>query len=409
MKKIILSTLLIFATSISVYAQQITGSVSDDNGLPLPGASIVIQGTSDGTTTDFDGNFSIESSQGSSLVISYVGYESQTIVVGSSQINVQLVSDNALDEVVVTALGISREKKSLGYSVTEVSGDDINTIKDNNIASSLIGKVAGLNITNSGTIGSGSRITLRGNNSVNGMNQALIVVDGVPINADGIESNNNADYSSYVTGGGITDVNSNDIESISVLKGPNASALYGSRAGNGVILITTKTGSKAEGLGISINTNLTMDNPMYLPEFQNEYAQGTLGGAYTDISTDFGSSSWGPKMGAEQMYFDGMPRRTQAYPDNVKDFFDTGIKASTSLSIQDASEKGSVRFSYTNNDHKGIIPSSTLASLNFNLRGVMNLSDKLTVDAKATYFTQEVNNRQFLGGEGIMGLSLIHI
>ena len=130
MKKIILSSLLIFATSISVYAQQITGSVSDDNGLPLPGASIVIQGTSDGTTTDFDGNFSIESSQGSSLVISYVGYESQIIVVGSSQINVQLVSDNALDEVVVTALGISREKKSLGYSVTEVSGDDINTIKD---------------------------------------------------------------------------------------------------------------------------------------------------------------------------------------------------------------------------------------------------------------------------------------
>ena len=284
MKKIILSSLLIFATSISVYAQQITGSVSDDNGLPLPGASIVIQGTSDGTTTDFDGNFSIESSQGSSLVISYVGYESQIIVVGSSQINVQLVSDNALDEVVVTALGISREKKSLGYSVTEVSGDDINTIKDNNIASSLIGKVAGLNITNSGTIGSGSRITLRGNNSVNGMNQALIVVDGVPINADGIESNNNADYSSYVTGGGITDVNSNDIESISVLKGPNASALYGSRAGNGVILITTKTGSKAEGLGISINTNLTMDNPMYLPEFQNEYAQGTFCLLYTSPS-----------------------------------------------------------------------------------------------------------------------------
>ena len=161
MKKIILSSLLILATSLSVYAQQITGSVSDDNGLPLPGASIVIQGTSEGTTTDFDGNFSIESSQGSSLVISYVGYESQIIVVSSSQINVQLVSDNALDEVVVTALGISREKKSLGYSVTEVSGDDINTIKDNNIASSLIGKVAGLNITNSGTIGSGSRITLR--------------------------------------------------------------------------------------------------------------------------------------------------------------------------------------------------------------------------------------------------------
>ena len=216
MKKIILSSLLILATSLSVYAQQITGSVSDDNGLPLPGASIVIQGTSEGTTTDFDGNFSIESSQGSSLVISYVGYESQIIVVGSSQINVQLVSDNALDEVVVTALGISREKKSLGYSVTEVSGDDINTIKDNNIASSLIGKVAGLNITNSGTIGSGSRITLRGNNSVNGMNQALIVVDGVPINADGIESNNNAEALGPLR----TDIDSISFELTSVIPPP---------------------------------------------------------------------------------------------------------------------------------------------------------------------------------------------
>ena len=236
------------------------------------------------------------------------------------------------------------------------------------------------------------------------MNQALIVVDGIPINADGIESGQNADYSSTVIGGGITDINAYDIESISVLKGPNASALYGSRAGNGVILITTKTGSETEGLGISLNTNLTVDTPMFLPDFQNEYAQGTLGAAYTDIASDFGSSSWGPKMGASQMYFDGIPRVAQAYPDNVKDFFNTGIKAITSMSIQNASENGSVRFSYTNNDTKGMIPSSSMISHNFNLRGVMNLSDKLSIDAKATYFTQEVNGRQQMGGEGIMGV-----
>ena len=403
-KNSLLSILLTLAFGLSSYAQQITGSVSDDNGIPLPGASIVIQGSSSGTTTDFDGNFSIETSQGSILVISYVGYESQQIVVGSSPINVQLTSDNALDEVVVTALGLTREKKSLGYSVTEVDGDEINSIKDNNIASSLMGKVAGLNITNSGTIGSASRITLRGNNSVNGMNQALIVVDGIPINADGIESGQNADYSSTVIGGGITDINAYDIESISVLKGPNASALYGSRAGNGVILITTKTGSETEGLGISLNTNLTADTPMFLPDFQNEYAQGTLGAAYTDIASDFGSSSWGPKMGATQMYYDGRPRVAQAYPDNVKDFFNTGIKAITSMSIQNASENGSVRFSYTNNDTQGMIPNSSMISHNFNLRGVMNLSDKLSIDAKATYFTQEVNGRQQMGGEGIMGV-----
>ena len=403
-KNSLLSIFLTLAVGFSSYAQQITGSVSDDNGIPLPGASIVIQGSSTGTTTDFDGNFSIETSQGSTLVISYVGYESQQVVVGSSPINVQLTSDNALDEVVVTALGLTREKKSLGYSVTEVDGDEINTIKDNNIASSLMGKVAGLNITNSGTIGSASRITLRGNNSVNGMNQALIVVDGIPINADGIESGQNADYSSTVIGGGITDINAYDIESISVLKGPNASALYGSRAGNGVILITTKTGSETQGLGISLNTNLTADTPMFLPDFQNEYAQGTLGAAYTDIASDFGSSSWGPKMGATQMYYDGRPRVAQAYPDNVKDFFNTGIKAITSMSIQNASENGSVRFSYTNNDTQGMIPNSSMISHNFNLRGVMNLSDKLSIDAKATYFTQEVNGRQQMGGEGIMGV-----
>ncbi len=403
-KNSLLSIFLTLAFGLSSYAQQITGSVSDDNGIPLPGASVVIQGSSSGTTTDFDGNFSIETSQGSTLVISYVGYESQQIVVGSSPINVQLTSDNALDEVVVTALGLTREKKSLGYSVTEVDGDEINTIKDNNIASSLMGKVAGLNITNSGTIGSASRITLRGNNSVNGMNQALIVVDGIPINADGIESGQNADYSSTVIGGGITDINAYDIESISVLKGPNASALYGSRAGNGVILITTKTGSETQGLGISLNTNLTADTPMFLPDFQNEYAQGTLGAAYTDIASDFGSSSWGPKMGATQMYYDGRPRVAQAYPDNVKDFFNTGIKAITSMSIQNASENGSVRFSYTNNDTQGMIPNSSMISHNFNLRGVMNLSDKLSIDAKATYFTQEVNGRQQMGGEGIMGV-----
>ena len=402
-KNSLLSIFLTLAFGLSSYAQQITGSVSDDNGIPLPGASIVIQGSSSGTTTDFDGNFSIETSQGSTLVISYVGYESQQIVVGSSPINVQLISDNALDEVVVTALGLTREKKSLGYSVTEVDGDEINTIKDNNIASSLMGKVAGLNITNSGTIGSASRITLRGNNSVNGMNQALIVVDGIPINADGIESGQNADYSSTVIGGGITDINAYDIESISVLKGPNASALYGSRAGNGVILITTKTGSETEGLGVSLNTNITADNVMFLPDFQNEYAQGTLGAAYTDIATDFETSNWGPKMGATQMYFDGVPRVSQAYPNNVRDFFETGIKAITSISIQNASDDGSVRFSYSNNDTKGIIPNSSMVSHNFNLRGVMNLSDKLSIDAKATYFTQEVTGRQQMGGEGIIG------
>ena len=240
-QKLLLFALVFLTFSLTATAQQITGSVTDDNGIPLPGASIVIGGTSDGTTTNFDGNFTIDVSQGSTLIISYVGYESQEIVVGSSPINVQLNPDNALDEVVITALGISRERKSLGYSVTEVDGDQINTIKDHNIASSLVGKVAGLNITDTGSFGSASRIVLRGNNSITGNTQALVVVDGVPINQDGINSGGSI-WENKILGGGLTDINPNDVESISVLKGPNASALYGSRAGNGVILITTKKG-----------------------------------------------------------------------------------------------------------------------------------------------------------------------
>jgi TonB-dependent SusC/RagA subfamily outer membrane receptor len=298
-KNSILSIFLIFAFSISAYAQQITGSVTDENGIPLPGASVVVEGTSNGVTTNFDGNYSIETSQGDVLVFRFVGYQSQSITVeSSSAMNVQLMPNNALSEVVVTALGISREKKSLGYSVSEVSGESINDVKDDNIANSLIGKVAGLQITQSGGIGSGSRITIRGNNSLGGNTQALIVVDGVPINSSGINSGSNDDggatFRSSISGGGISDINSDDVESISVLKGPTAAALYGSRAGNGVILVTTKKGTNSDKLGVTINSNISVDSPMFLPDYQNEYGHGTLGAAPTDI-TQLTRSSWGSR------------------------------------------------------------------------------------------------------------------
>ena len=287
-KNTILSVLLFFAFSISAYAQQITGSVTDENGIPLPGASVFIEGTSNGVVTNFDGNFTIETSVGETLSVSFVGYATQRITLNSSApINIQLEPSALLDEVVVTALGISREKKSLGYAVSEVSGDNVNTIKDSNLASSLAGKVAGLQITQSGTIGSGSRVTIRGNNSLGGNTQALIVVDGIPIDGSGINSGSNDDggtpsYEPEISGGGISDINPDDVESISVLKGPNAAALYGARAGNGVILITTKKGSSSQGLGISIKSNLYVDTPMpgTLPTYQNEYGQGTLSAFY---------------------------------------------------------------------------------------------------------------------------------
>lgn len=387
-----------------LHAQTINGKITDTEGNPLPGATVLNTSSSEGIVSDFDGNFSINASLDDELEISFIGYLTLKVTVSDTdqEFNFMLESD-VLDEVVVTSLGISRAKKSLGYAVTEVEGDAINTVKDHNIASSLQGKVAGLNITTSGSMGSGSRITIRGNNSIGGNNQALIVVDGVPINADGINSGGSV-YNSVVPAAGITDINPNDVESISVLKGPNAAALYGARAGNGVILITTKSGKGSDKMKVTLNTNVTFDNPMFLPDFQNEYGQGSLGAKFTDLDNDWGTASWGARMdGSQALYFNGGNRPYSAQPNNVKDFFQTATKAITSISLQKGSDMGSFRFSYTNNDSSSILENASLNSHNFNLRGIAQLNDKLSIDAKATYFTQDVKNRQSLGGEGIFG------
>ncbi|MEK9957780.1 MAG: carboxypeptidase-like regulatory domain-containing protein, partial [Flavobacteriaceae bacterium] len=198
MKSLLTSLLLTFLFTSTTFAQQISGVVTDESGSPLPGATVQIEGKATGVTTDFDGNYSIDAQQGDVLLFSYVGYTPVSLDVGSnSTLDVQLQLGSALEEVVVVALGIGRERKSLGYAVTEVRGDNINTVKDHNIASSLTGKVAGLNITQSGSMGSGSRITIRGNNSIGGNNQALIIVDGVPINNDGVNSGGSV-YNSQV-------------------------------------------------------------------------------------------------------------------------------------------------------------------------------------------------------------------
>jgi TonB-dependent SusC/RagA subfamily outer membrane receptor len=416
MKKLLntLTVSLFMLSAIGLLAQQtITGTVTTADG-PLPGATIVVQGTNTGSTTDFDGKFSVEASVGDVLVASYVGYATQELTVdSSSQLNFVLTEDQLLDEVVITALGISREKKSLGYSITEVAGDNVNTIKDNNLASSLTGKVAGLQISAAGSLGSASRITIRGNNSLGGNSQALIVVDGMPINSslplsnDGGQRESGANdsgsqpsYEPSIGGGGIADINPDDVESISVLKGPAASALYGSRAGNGVILITTKKGSRSNRLGVTLKTNLYFDDAMFLPDFQNEYGMGSFGAANLDISAgSWEASSWGGQLdGSGQPYFDGTSKPYSAQPNNIENFFRSGVRAITSLSIDKGSEAGSIRFSYTNNSSESIIEGSDLNSHNFNLRAIANLSDKLTVDSKATYFTQEVGQRSSTTG-----------
>lgn len=208
----------------------------------------------------------------------------------------------------------------MSYSITEVGGDEISTVRDHNPLNSLVGKVSGVNITQgTGGPGSGSRIVIRGNNSITSNNQPLIVVDGMPIDASGSNSGGSV-YNSNVSGGGITDINPDDIESISVLKGPNAAALYGSRASNGVLLITTKKGTSRQGIGVSVTSNITYDTPMFLPEYQNEYGQGSaqnVPGNVTDLKSS--SSSWGPRLdGSSQLYYTGENRPYTAQPTDRK-------------------------------------------------------------------------------------------
>ena len=400
----------LFLFSGMVYGQYVTvtGTVtSSEDGTTVPGVSVVEKGTSNGTTTGVNGDYTITvSSPGATLVFSFLGMTPQEIALnGRTRVDVVMDVDVvSMDEVVVTALGISKEKKALGYAVTEVGSDDISIVKDHNPANSLAGKVAGVVITQgTGGPGGGSRVIIRGNNSITGNNQPLIVVDGIPIDASGSNSGGSV-YSSTVTGGGITDINPDDIESISVLKGPNAAALYGSRAGNGVLLITTKKGKKGQGLGVTVNSNITFDTPMLLPDYQNEYGQGSQGNAPTNL-TDLlnASGSWGPSLdGSSQLYYNGQQRSYRAQPDNVKDFFRVAGKYVNTVSLDGGGDNFSARFSYTNNNTESMLPNSDLMSHNFNFRTVVDLTDKLTIDAKATYFTQEINNRASQGSEGVL-------
>ena len=396
-----------------VYGQQITvtGNVtSSDDGLPIPGVTVLERGTSNGTTTDVDGNYSITVSSDATLVFSFIGMETQEVALaGRTRLDVILnVSVVAMDEVVVTSLGISREKKSLGYAVTEVGSDDISLVKDHNPANSLVGKVAGVVVTQgSGGPGGASRIIIRGNNSITGNNQPLIVVDGIPVLDEGVNSGGSV-YRSTVTPGGMTYVNPDDIESISVLKGPNAAALYGSRAGNGVLLITTKKGTRGRGLGVTVNSNITFDSPMILPDYQNEYGQGSQGSVPVDlVDLKNASGSWGPKLdGSSQLYYTGETRSYVAQPDNVKDFFRTAGKYINTVSLDGGGENYSARFSYTNNTTESMLPNGDLMSHNFNLRATADLTDRLSVDAKGTYLAQDINNYPSQGTEGVLAYVL---
>ncbi|WP_429384506.1 SusC/RagA family TonB-linked outer membrane protein [Mucilaginibacter sp. UYCu711] len=399
-------------------AVRITGNVTDEQNAPLPGVSITIKGTTSGVTSDSKGNYTITAEMGQTLVFSFVGYKKTEIGIAAKRtINLSMYPDaTKLNDVVVTALGIKREEKSLGYAAQNLKGKAVEDAKTNNWVNALSGKVAGLNIqgTGSGPIGS-SRITLRGENSLNlDNNQALIVLDGVPVNSKitgtGFKAHLATD-SPVDFGSDVSDINPDDIESITVLKGPGATALYGSRAAGGALIITTKSGSRKDGgLGITYNLNISIDQVNRWPAYQYEYGEGRTSAYYSygdsadGINTSTNTSAgraWGPKFNG-QSYFQYDPNtpdnksavRTPwvARPDYIKGFFQTGSTITHNVSIEGGNDKSSARLSISRLDNKWIIPNTGFERTSVALSVSHKVTDKLKISAKANYTNKSSDN-----------------
>jgi TonB-linked SusC/RagA family outer membrane protein len=374
MKNFFTLLLLVVLTVSAASAQKnIRGTVSSSDGEPLIGVSILEKGTSQGTITDYDGNFELSITEGAILEFSYTGYASQSITVGSDDTyNVTLREGVNLDEVVVTALGISREKKSLTYASQEVGGEALTDVKDVNAINALTGKAAGVVINRNGSgVGGSTRIVLRGNKSLTD-NEPLFVIDGIPMVNSRQGDQENLFGGGIDSGDGISNINPDDIASMTVLKGASAAALYGSQAANGVILITTKKG-KAGTAKINFSSSMVTENAAYGPELQYTYGQTSDGAEF----------SWGPQVNASN---------------HVDDFFQTGVNWINSLSISGGSETMQTYFSYSNTQAKGIVPTNELDRHNFTLTETGNFYDgKLEVNGSASFISQEVQNRPASG------------
>jgi TonB-linked SusC/RagA family outer membrane protein len=418
---------LSFGCFASVMAQTIQGSVTDSVGNSLPGVNVLLKGTAIGTTTDANGKFTMSDDvkEGGVLVFSFIGFRTKEVSVqGQTVIDVTLDDDRTtLDEVVVTALGIRREEKALGYATQTVSQSQMNDARSNNWSGALSGKVAGLSLisTGSGPLNS-TRIKLRGDNSLNpNGNNALIVLDGVPMNSglttSGVSNAYGAGSGNDVPidfGNGISDINPDDIESITVLKGASATALYGSRAANGALLITTKSGSRKDnGLGISINSNYSVNDVLKWPDYQYEYGQGTgrafnadgdlyysYGASADGASTGGTSSAFGPRF-EDQLYYQydptlegqsAAPQVWKPYKDNIKGFWRTGSTITNSIALEGGNDKSSARASITHTKNEWIMPNTgyeritAAASLNH------AVSKNLKINAKVNYTNKQSDN-----------------
>lgn len=399
-KQFMLAVLLLFmANLLQAQTRTITGKVTSANNEVQPGASVVIKETSKGTVTDANGKYTIAAPTGEvTLVISSIGFDKLEKVVGPgvSVADVTL-SESAgnLGEVVVTALGISREKKTLVYATQTVKPTELVEVRDpNNVINSLSGKIANAVITQgSGGPGSGARIVLRGNRSIQGSNNALIVVDGVPL-SNNTNGTAGSDFGFVQGSDGASNINPDDIESMTVLRGASAAALYGSQAGNGVLVITTKKG-KVDKIGVTVNSGYSTETAWALPNFQNTYGQGN--GGKLDATS---GESWGAKMTGQSITnYLGEASTYSAQPNNVKDFFRNGTSFNNSIGVSGGSAKMQTYLSYTNNQVKGIIQRNDLNRNTVNLRITNQVSDKFSTDAKVTYINQEIKARPRSGEE----------
>ena len=410
--------MLLVLGTISATAQSaqhtVSGNVtSSEDGMPLPGVSIVLQGTTQGVSADFDGNYSINVPNGNGvLVYSYLGFEPQEIAVnGKTTINIALApSAEALDEVVVTALGIKREDKSLGYSVENVAGEELTRVAQENVLNSLSGKVAGVTLNSTGGTGSSVSMVIRGAISLSSDNQPLFVIDGVPVsnslnNIGGFGSDNRVDY-----GNAVSDLDPNSIEDVSILKGPSAAALYGSRAGNGVVLITTKKAKENEKMKVSFTTNTVFDVPYRFLDQQTRFASGyfsfspeSQGGSYLMPDVALTGGNGGPEL--DKGYFavqwnapvdaNGVPIPTElkSYPNNVKNFVQTGITTTNSLEISNSTKVMNYRMGVTNMQNTGLVPNSDVNRNSFSLSASSNLNDKLIFSTNVNVVHSFADNR----------------
>ena len=424
MKKLSLLIVLFVLGMSTLLAQtkEITGTIASsiEGEGPIPGVTVQVKGTTIGAVTDVNGKYSIiVPENATTLVFSYIGMKRQEIeIAGRSVINGAMESDIlGLEEVVVTALGISREKKALGYSVQDLGGESIEKTKVSNIVNAFQGKLSGVQITNSdGGVASGVRVLIRGVNSLSadGNNQPLFIVDGVPINNS---TSSTGAYGGMDYGNAASDINPSDVENVSVLKGASAAALYGSRAVNGVILITTKSGKSRigkPGLGVTVEQNIMWETPLVLPKYQDLYGQGSaddpdaglylfeyVDGAYGGVN-DGVDESWGPRLDGRLLpQFDSpydpetgirTPTPWIAHPDNVKSFYETGMKSTTNVAVAGAKQGANFRLSLSNQKIRGIMPNTDLTKNTIAVNGSLDVTNKITVGASANYIRNVSDN-----------------